>query len=112
MFKIEKSKTFKWPVKIHVPREGGTFATHEITAEFALQEQSKMDALLEAFKNDDTDMLPTVLIGWSGVQDPDGNVFEYSEENKAVLLDIPYVRTAVMKAYFAAATGNKQKSGN
>lgn len=112
MFKLEKKTSFQWPVSVNVPRDGGGFATHEFTAEFALQEQSKMDQMLERLRNDDQDILPIILVGWSGVQDADGNVLTYTEENRDALINIPYVRSALIKAYFEAANGNKVKKGN
>lgn len=112
MFKLEKKSTFTWPVTVNVPKDGGTFASHQFTAEFKLQEQSKVDALLLRFQQNDEDILKELLVGWLGVQDSDGDELDYTEENKAKLLDIPYVRSALLKAYFEAASGNKVKRGN
>lgn len=109
MFKIQKSDTFKWPVSVNVPVDNGRFQTYEFTGEFKLHEQSKIDQLLERFRNDDHDFVVDLLVGWSGVQAADGNDLPYNDDNKRILLDIPYVRTAVTKAYFEASTGNKQK---
>ena len=112
MFKIEKKTTFTWPVPVNVPKDGGGFATYEFTAEYKLHEQSKMDMLLERFRNDDQDLLKDLLVGWKGVQDSNGDDFPYSEANRDQLLEITYVRSAVMKCYFEAASGNKVKKGN
>lgn len=112
MFKIQKATSFQWPVQVNVPRDGGGFATHEFTAEYKMLEQSKIDLALEKFKNEDSDMLKEIVIGWNGVQDSDGNVLPYSDENRDTLLEIPYVRTALMKGFFEAVSGNKVKKGN
>lgn len=112
MFKLEKKDTIKWPVQVNIPKDGGGFATHEFSAEFKLQEQSKMDLLIERLKNDDVDILRELVVGWSGVSDAEGNVVTYTDEARDQLIDIPYVRSALLKAYFEAATGNRAKRGN
>jgi hypothetical protein len=112
MFKIEKKATFFWPVLVNVPKDGGGFASHEFQAEFKFHEQSKMDLLLERLKNDDHDILRDLLVGWKQVSNPDGTPVEYTEEAKEALIDIPYVRSALLKSYFEAISGNKVKRGN
>lgn len=112
MFKIQAKTSFQWPVQVNVPRDGGGFATHEFTAEYKMLDQSKIDIALEKFKNDDSDMLKEVVIGWNGVQDSNGDLLQFTEENRDTLLDIPYVRTALMKGFFEAVSGNKVKKGN
>lgn len=112
MFKIQKKATFTWPVTVNVPRDGGGFVTHEFTAEFKLQEQSKLDRLLEQFRNEDRDILKELLVGWEGVSDAEGNVMLFTEETRDHLIDIPYVRTGLLKAYFESSSGNKVKKGN
>lgn len=112
MFKIEKKSTFKWPVTVNVPKDGGGFSSFEFSAEFKLFDQSKMDLLLERFRNDDQDIIKEMLVGWTGVQDSDGKELVFSVENRDTLTDIPYVRSALLKGYFEAASGNKVKKGN
>ena len=112
MFKLEKKDTFRWPVTVNVPRDGGTFASHQFTAEYKLLEQSKVDALIERFRNDDADFLNEILVGWDGVFDAEGNKLDFNEDSKRQLLEIPYARTALVKTYFDAANGNKVKRGN
>lgn len=112
MFKMQKKETFQWPVSVNIPKDGGGFNTHEFTGEFKLQEQSRLDRLLELSKTDDRDVLKELLVGWAGVQDSNGEVLAFNEENRDQLIDIPYVRSALLKCYFDAANGTKVKRGN
>jgi len=112
MFKLEKKTTFRWPVVVNVPKDGGGFASYEFTGEFKLHDQSKMDTLLERFRQDDQDVLRELLIGWSGVQDSNGDELLVNDENRDTLIDVPYVRSEMLKEYFDAVSGNKVKKGN
>jgi hypothetical protein len=113
MFKIVDVKSFKWPVPVNVPKDGGGFSTFTFTAEFKAHSQDEIDALLEKLNGDtDEDVLEGILIGWTGVVGPDDETFPYSEANKTTLLNISYVRTALVRAFFEASTGNKAKKGN
>lgn len=112
MFKMKKKDTFNWPVVINEPRDGGGFLSHEIKCEFKLQEQSKMDTLLAQFREDDRDILKVLLVGWTGVQNEDGEPMPFNDETRDAFLDLTYVRTALLKAYFDATSGNKVRKGN
>ncbi len=109
MFKISKKTTFTWPVTVQVPQDGGVFKPYEFIAEFKMQTQSEIDALLELSKANDKDMLKAVLVGWDQVQDSDGNPLPFSEESLSTLTDITYVRTGLVKSFFEAVSGNKAK---
>jgi hypothetical protein len=112
MFKMQKQDTFKWPCIINVPKDGGGFSSHEMSAEFKLLEQSKIDVLLEQFKTADKDLLQTLLVGWTGVCDEEGNPMPFTDTSRDAFIDYPYVRTALLKGYFEATSGNKVKKGN
>src|SRR5688572_354029 len=102
MFKIEKKESFKWPVTVFVPKDGGGFHPgREFQCTFKLLPQSQMDTALDKLKADDVDLLRTLVLDWTGVQDHDGSEFPFSEENRDTFIDIPYVRTAMIKSYFA-----------
>lgn len=108
MFKIAKSRCVKWPVTISVPQSGGTVQKHKIEAEFDLLTQSRLQEVMAADRNDDGDaaLLREVLLGWDGVADEAGQPVEFSDEARNDLVDIPYVRAALIRGYFEAASGN------
>jgi len=114
MFKInlneERHDTFKRRVVIHQPTNDGT-SKHEIGATFLILTRSQIQEQIaeerEAATADDptdADVLRKVLVGWDDVATEDGPL-EFNEANRDALIDIPYVRTALIAAYFTAVTG-------
>lgn len=108
MFKIAKDRRIKWPVTISVPQSGGTVQKHKIEAEFDLLTQSRLAEVMASDRNADGDtaLLREVLVGWEGVADESGQPVEFSAETRDDLVDIPYVRAALIRSYFEAASGN------
>ncbi len=108
MFKITPFRQVKWPVTISVPQDGGRVQKHEITARFDILPQSRLDDLVRGQRgaDEDKDLLREVLLGWDGVADEDGVAIEFADAPRDQLLDIPYVRGALLKAYFEAASGS------
>lgn len=114
MFKIAQNPTYQWPVTVHIPQDGGKFMKATFTAEFRALAQERIDAVIaEARGGDsDADLMSECLIGWSGVADADGTDLPYSDEAKARLLDIPYVRAALATAFFASISGDEARRKN
>lgn len=117
MFKIsdDDTKIIKSrPVVINIPGDGGAITKADITADFVILPQNEVDDLIAAARDGDgdADMLRKVWCGWSGVQDAGGNTVEYSEAARDKLLNIPYVRSALLQAYFKSASGEKARRGN
>ena len=116
MFKIVDVPSFKWPVKIHIPKDGGTFTVATFTGVFAALPQDEIDAALEKLREDalDENFASRILIDWGAgqVQDVDGSELPYSDEAKAKLLRMPYVRTGVTRSFFDAVSGGAARRKN
>lgn len=112
MFKITQDRTYKWPVTVHIPADGGKFTKATFTAEFRALAQDVIDGVLDDLRSGDrdADFARECLIGWSSVQDQDGSELPFSDEAKAKLLNIPYVRTALVNAFFESISGGKRKN--
>ena len=107
MFVIKEGKTFRWPVDVNEPMDGGTFQTHRFEATFKLLDQ---DSITERLQTSDTDLLSDVVLGWADVRDEEKNDVPFSPENRARLLALPYVRVGLVRAYFEAVNGAKRKN--
>lgn len=116
MFDVVDVPSFKWPVKVKVPQDGGTFATRTFTAEFAALPQDDIDQALEELREGslDANFADRVLCGWpSGqVRDSNKNEMPYSDENKKILLRMSYVRNGVVEAFFDAVSGGAARRKN
>ena len=109
MFKLSKPDTVLWPVTVAIPVDGGRTCKATFDAEFKLLDQDEIDAALAA-SEDDMAFLRDVIVGWNGVQDEDGNDLPYSEASCAQMVKIPYVRKALMKAFWDATLGAAEKN--
>ena len=113
MFKLSLPKDYSWPVKFDVIDGNGRKQTFSFTATFPRLPQSELDDIMNGTKDgqiDDGALADKVLIGWSGVQDEDGNELAFSEANKAQLLETFPVRPSVIKAWFESLTGAPRKN--
>lgn len=112
MFKIAQNPAYKWPVTVHIPQDGGKFTKATFTAEFLALAQDRIDSVVEGIRDGDrdADFARECLLGWSGVQDADGADLPFSDEAKQKLLNIPYVRSALVAAFFESITGGRRKN--
>jgi len=113
MFVFRQVESFKWPVRIHVPVDGGRKEVREIEAEFRVLSPEQVAAHVAAARGGDESsdlaILRDVLIGWSGVGGEGGDEIPYSDVWRDKILAVPYVRRAVITAYFDAVSGEARK---
>lgn len=106
-FVLKKVSSYKWPVSVEVPVDGGKFKKETFTAIFKKMSRSAFNDLIEA--GDDA-LIDQIVEGWEGVKDEDGDEVEYNDENKVALFDDPYVLRAVITAYTDSVTGSQAKN--
>jgi hypothetical protein len=108
-FVMEQPATFKWPVKVPIPRNGAyEFAT--FTGEFPNMSEEDVRKLLA---NDaagmptrsDREVASDVLVGFSGITRPDGSQETFCDISKARLLASPRVASAVVGTFLLAVRG-------
>ena len=114
MFKTMQDLTYEWPVTVYVPKNGGKFFKATFTAEFRVLSQDEIDRVLANIRENDADtnFAGECLAGWKEVQDDDGSELVYSDGAKAKLLNIPYVRNAVVTAFFESISGGAARRKN
>ncbi|MDO5704036.1 MAG: hypothetical protein Q4G49_03055 [Paracoccus sp. (in: a-proteobacteria)] len=86
-----------------MPVDGG-FTDQELTARFRVLPWSET----RDTDGDPAEQLRRIWIGWEGVVDPEGNAVPFSNAARDQLIDLLYVRVAVLEAYSKAITGAKQ----
>lgn len=110
MFRIEKAKTVKWPTTVNIPRDGGRTTKATFNATFKLLEQDELDAIMQ--DGGDREIGCAVLADWEGVANADGEPLAFSEEARDELMNIPYIRTAIVGAYFQCVSGREAARKN
>ncbi len=106
MFVIAENPTFAWPVNVRVPQDGGTWKVQTFQARFKVM---STDGLAEVLKSPDgdRDLSQSVLVGWDQINDASGQAVAFSEEARDALLQVPYVRSAIVAAYLESMAGKK-----
>jgi len=83
-FVINANPTVQWPVSVHMPANGGTFAAHRFTGTFRVlpeedylalfplrsEEEMKSRKVMDVL-SENAEVLPRVLVAWD-VKDPHG----------------------------------------
>lgn len=106
-FVLKKVSSYKWPVAVDVPVDGGKFKKETFTAIFKKMSRSAFNDLID--QGDDA-LVGEIIQGWEGIKDEDGEDVEYSEAAKHELFDDPYVLRAVITAYTDSLTGAQAKN--
>lgn len=124
-FVLKQSSSYKWPVSVKLPADGGKFEKQTFDAEFKRLPQVRINEIQAdvqvrikaAERNESIDgaisdqsIADELLLGWDGVIDADGDEVPFSEATKQQLLDIPTVAAAIVIAYFDSLTGTKVKN--
>ncbi|MBF0415596.1 MAG: hypothetical protein HQL79_07490 [Magnetococcales bacterium] len=113
MFKIQGQHSVSWPVVVKIPANGGRFTKAEFQADFLMIDQERIDAIMNAPEiptSIDVTFLSEVVVGFANVQGEDGSELSFSKEALGVLLGIPYVRSAMIDAFFACVSGGRRKN--
>ncbi|MGB0919877.1 MAG: hypothetical protein ACPG06_07860 [Alphaproteobacteria bacterium] len=115
-----------WPVEFTVPEDGGGAAPQTIMARFRVLPHSEVSRLLgfdllqraeetpnplsqKAFTGP-VDLLQAVLVGAEGLADPAGNPLPFSDEVRDQMIDTPFLRNALIKAYRRCSEGAAEKN--
>ncbi|TVO70908.1 hypothetical protein FHP88_15755 [Sedimenticola selenatireducens] len=109
MFVMQKHDApINWPVVVEVPVDGGKTNRQEFTAQFQMLDQEAIDALAA---QGDTAFIRGVLVGWGeDVKDPDGKAIKFGKKPLAEMTRRPYIRKALIRAYYEMAGGVVRKN--
>ena len=101
----KKVKTFKWPINVQEPIDGGTFDTSTFDATFKRVGRAEFAKLSD---KSEFELLKAVLVGWDGIDDEAGKPVPYSLEAAKELSDDHYWIRGVLRAYTETFDGAKQ----
>tara|TARA_R100001460_G_scaffold658_3_gene3021 strand:- start:5756 stop:6079 length:324 start_codon:yes stop_codon:yes gene_type:complete len=103
---FKKVTEYDWEVTVQSP-EKGKFKKETFTAKFKNVGRKAFVDLIDA---GDDNFVRTVLVGWSGIKDADGNEVEFNEDNFEAILDNQYIVLGVIKAYGESMQGAIEKN--
>lgn len=109
--KITQSDTFRWPVKVSIPKDGGGYDTGTFDAVFkrlSRTEAEEIGTRVAAGEMTGLDAVRQILVGWSGVLGENEEV-PFSEANRERFLEIPGVGLAIFRVFTQANAGAAQE---
>jgi len=113
MFKLSANPTYTAPVKVDMPTDNGKTIQKTFEAKFKRLTQTELDDLQKRVSSGDLGddaFVSEVLVGWSGVQDDDGNELEFNPKNLASALDVYPVRPSIIRAFYDTIKTAKTKN--
>lgn len=122
MFILAEQATVLWPIKYSTPKDGGGFETHEFKGRFKLPAQPEVDALYTRLSaaargelgaeagSLDQEIVDKYFDGWpdNEVRDPNGDPVACSPVNRKVLLSLPGMRVAIVRAFMQTLGGSAE----
>ena len=112
-FVLKKSNSYKWPVSVDVPIDGGKHQRVTFDVEFKDLTQSRLLEIADLSAEgslSDVEIAREVIMGWAGIEDEDGEEVPYSISSRDQLLDVPMIATAIAGAYLDSKRGAKRKN--
>lgn len=103
----KKSSTFKWPVTVESPVDGGRFESETFDAVFKRVGRAEFQRLID---KGDIELIETVLTGWEGITDEGGKELPFNKGNLKEMMDDPYFTRGIITAYLASLEGGKAKN--
>jgi hypothetical protein len=98
-----KAKSYRWPVKVKTPGDGGVQLEETFDAEFRRVTRPELQKLSE----DDDVMVRSILVGWSGILGDDGEELPFSEAARdELMLHQSWIR-AVLEAFYMGVNGSR-----
>jgi hypothetical protein len=111
---IQQDKSYNWPVNVSEPMDGGTFKEHKIGVRFKMLSQDRLNEIIKNDNEEDEDVLNEILVGWDNeaFKDGNGNSLPFNEENKALILSVPFVRKGLIDGFRDSLAGKAYKRKN
>jgi len=113
MFVISQSNSYKWPVSVEFPVDGGKTEKQSFDGEFKRLSQTRIEEIRKQIEDGnitDRDFSREVLIGWTGIVDGNKEEVPFTESARDALLDVPLVSSAVVMAFMNSLAGIRRKN--
>lgn len=107
MFKLVTNPEFSHSVKVRVPVDSG-YDDLTFTARFRALSISEAEAHNTLTSEGTNAYLREIFVGWDGVVDDIGEAVPFNAGTRDRMIDIPFVRVALLETYNAAMIGAKR----
>ena len=103
--------TFEWQVKLLIPTKNKR-RTETFNAVFKRITQDRYNEIARLQEEEgltNEDVVRELMVGWSGMQDKEGNELPYSDSRLNKILDVFGVAGYILKAFGEAYTGGLKR---
>ena len=104
---FKKIAEYDWQVTVETP-DKGKFKQETFTAKFKNIGRKAFAKLVE--EQDDEDFVKSVLVGWSGIKDEEGNDVPFDDDNLEAVMENHYIVQAIIVAYGESMKGASEKN--
>jgi hypothetical protein len=106
-FTRKKVASYKWPVTVEIPADGGGFDKATFTIDFKKLGRTAFNDLIE---QGDEALVNEIVQGWEDYVDETGKAIPCTKATKRELLDDHHVLRAVIAAYSESIVGAQIKN--
>lgn len=103
--------TFDWKVKLPIPTKNKR-ETHTFTATFKRITQDRFEELARLQNEEgmtNTQIVKEIMVGWSGMQDKEGNELPFTESKLDKLLNVAGASAFIANSFSEAYTGGLKR---
>lgn len=115
MFKLANKDTYKRVIKVEVPGDLGKIDRQQFVMEFKRLSVSDTRALVDDSqegKMDDEELISRYAVSWEGIFDENGEEIPFSLSALSEMMDITYVKKAIMSAFIEDVFGKEATRKN
>jgi hypothetical protein len=91
--------TYKWPVHVYIPVDGGKHRKQTFTGVFKRHKTGEDLNPDNVTEDDGVEVFKRFFVGWSDIKDDDGNEVSFTDENLAEFLKAPIFVVSVLSAW-------------
>jgi len=103
---FKKVTEYDWEVTVQSP-EKSKFKKETFTAKF---KNVGRKAFADLIESGDENFVRSVLVGWSGIKDEEGNEIPFDEDNLEAIMENHYIVQAIIVAYGESMKGASEKN--
>lgn len=107
MFKLLQNPEFTHTVKVQTPVNGG-HETQTFQARFRVIGITDSDQHNTLTAEGTKVYLREIFVGWDGVTDDQGEPVLFNDQTRDQMIDVPFVRVALLETYNSAMMGAKR----
>ncbi len=106
MFRLERNFIFERKINLALP----SGEQQDFLCSFRLLDEECFAQQLADENDPDRAILENAIVGWKGIENNEGKNYNFSPQNLQRLLELPFVKRALTRAYVEGIKGSLEKN--